>query len=416
MDSFIKNNQLNIFILLDILFLGISICFMFLKKEYNDPTFNYLVNNWLMKPIIDIKITDEKKITSINKLDNQKNLGYIKFSKELSKDINSWEGKNLEIILHNSYYYPNFFKFAKSENKKLCGKDSQNNELYIPSNENCPINYIEITNETHSKIDCEQYKCKSYTLNNGKKIFFSNNYISGYILVQLRVSTENGICDDSNSEIGFNVIKNDYSNSIKCNEGIDKSYNKIDTQNLINFIQDNNNNNNLNENNNNSNIYLYYRSYIGVNNLSLFSEHAIDHITYAKKISEVKNIILFISWIFYSLLSIVLYYKKINYNRKRINYTLIIFFVISIIFNFLFCVHVCGVFLRVKGIIKTVELEGLKYYKTGFRWFIYLNCFIEIGLILDFIFKLKQYKIGKNEIKKIINENLKIKELITKKI
>ena len=159
---------------------------------------------------------------------------------------------------------------------------------------------------------------------------------------------------------------------------------------------------------NNSNIYLYYRSYVGVNNLSLFTEHSIDHITYSKKISEVKNTILFISWILYLFLSLFLYLKKINVKRKWINYTLIIFFVITIIFNFLFCVHVCGVFLRVKGIIKTVDLEGLKYYKTGFKWFIYLNCLIEIGLILDFIFKFNQYKIGKNDINIIINNNLSL--------
>jgi len=406
-ENFIKKNQLIIFLLLDILYLGILICFMFFKKEYNDPTYNYLVNNWLMKPIMDIKIKNEKKITKINKLDNQNNLGYFKFSNDLSKDINSWEGKTLEIILHNSYYYPNFFNFAKLENKKLCGKDSQNNEIYIPSNENCPINYIEITNETYSKINCELYKCKSYMLNNGKKIYFSNNYISGYILVQLRVSYENGICDDFNSEIGFNLINIDNSNSIKCKEGIDNSYNKIDTEKLINFIQDNNIND-INIKNNNSNIYLYYRSYVGVNNLSLFTEHSIDHITYSKKISEVKNTILFISWILYLFLSLFLYLKKINVKRKWINYTLIIFFVITIIFNFLFCVHVCGVFLRVKGIIKTVDLEGLKYYKTGFKWFIYLNCLIEIGLILDFIFKFNQYKIGKNDINIIINNNLSL--------
>ena len=112
-ENFIKKNQLIIFLLLDILYLGILICFMFFKKEYNDPTYNYLVNNWLMKPIMDIKIKNEKKITKINKLDNQNNLGYFKFSNDLSKDINSWEGKTLEIILHNSYYYPNFFNFAK---------------------------------------------------------------------------------------------------------------------------------------------------------------------------------------------------------------------------------------------------------------------------------------------------------------
>ena len=53
-ENFIKKNQLIIFLLLDILYLGILICFMFFKKEYNDPTYNYLVNNWLMKPIMDI--------------------------------------------------------------------------------------------------------------------------------------------------------------------------------------------------------------------------------------------------------------------------------------------------------------------------------------------------------------------------
>ena len=30
-----------------------------------------------------------------------------------------------------------------------------------------------------------------------------------------------------------------------------------------------------------------------------------------------------------------------------------------------------------------ITLENLNYYKTDFRWFIYLNFFIESGLILD---------------------------------
>ena len=56
-ENFIKKNQLKIFLLLDILYLGILICFMFFKKEYNDPTYNYLV---VMFPSLSYTIENAK--------------------------------------------------------------------------------------------------------------------------------------------------------------------------------------------------------------------------------------------------------------------------------------------------------------------------------------------------------------------
>ena len=79
------------------------------------------------------------------------------------------------------------------ENKninKVCGKDSKGNNLYFPSNEHCPINYIEFTsNEYPSLPNYEEYKWTTKSIDSNTYMHYTNDYIEGEILVHLRMST-----------------------------------------------------------------------------------------------------------------------------------------------------------------------------------------------------------------------------------
>ena len=93
-----------------------------------------------------------------------------------------------------------------------------------------------------------------------------------------------------------------------------------------------------------------------------FSEHPVDHVTYAKKIALSKNIVLFISCFYYAFYSF-----------------------------FLYNAHVIFTYFRVKGIVSTVNLDGIKSYKEGIRAFIVYDILILISIIIDFALKLYKF-------------------------
>ena len=53
--------------------------------------------------------------------------------------------------------------------------------------------------------------------------------------------------------------------------------------------------------------------------------------------------------------------------------------------------HVIYTSARVKGIIKTVNLDGLEQYKSGLRWFIITDIVTLFLIFFDFILKLLQF-------------------------
>ena len=60
-------------------------------------------------------------------------------------------------------------------------------------------------------------------------------------------------------------------------------------------------------------------------------------------------------------------------------------------FNFLYNAHVIFTYFRVKGIVSTVNLDGIKSYKEGIRAFIVYDILILIGIIIDFVLKLYKF-------------------------
>ena len=406
MEKYLKIIQIILISVIHV-YLIIFISINLFKTEFNDPPYNYLSRNWLNSPIKEIEILDNPEKTNIKEYDNQKNLGFFK-SDSTKQDLNVFMGKFFKIKKYEPYYYPNFVGYSKKKrNNKICGKDSQGNILYFPKDEECPINLIMITKDdtycNSLKIDC-----KYALLNDSYYLVTSNQNISGEIITQLRINYNNEICADSSVDLTFNNLL-DNSNKYECKNdcGYDNIYHKIGEENVETFL--NNNNIKNMKIKNNDNIFLSYRGYLAVDNIDDFSEHPIDHVTYARKIAFSKNIILFITWFYYLFCSIFIFY--FNDDLKFLCAIQIIFIIdiFFFIFNFAYDIHVIFTFLRVKGIVSTVNLEGLKKYKTGLRWFIILDIFILFGIVFDFVLKLIQFlQYRKNFKKKDYKENKEI--------
>ena len=371
------------------LFSFVFISINLFSTEYNDPPYNYLSKNWLNSPIKNIELKNPSENTKISEYDNQQNLGFFN-SGSKKHDLNIFKGKFYKIERYTPYYYPNFVGFFhKKENNKLCGKDSQGNLLYFPKDKECPLNLIVISND-NEYCSSLNIQCNYQQLNDGKYLVTSNKNINGEIITQLRINYNNEICADSSVDLTFNEFLSDYK-KMECKEeyGYDKIYKKIGEENIQSFLNENNLNNiNIKKN---DNIFLSYRGYLGVDNIDKFSEHPIDHVTYAKRIALSKNIILFIFWfycIFYSIFIFLFYDKKKFICFIKI---LSIIYLIIFIFDFSYDFHVIFTYIRVKGIISTVNLDGLFKYKTGLRWFIVIDIFILCGVAFDFALKLLQY-------------------------
>jgi hypothetical protein len=401
-----------------ILIYGISIYLFSLtsmnlfKTEYNDPPYNYLSRNWLNAPIKSIEILNNTLSNEeiINEFDNQKNLGFFKFASK-KQDINVFMNKYFNIELYKPYYYPNFVGFFhNTKDNKICGKDSQGNLMYFPKNEECPINYISIENYAFYKDICNNLKinCKYQIIDDNNYLVTSTEYIEGEIITQLRINYKNEICADSSVDITFNdlILDIDFEKK-ECSEesGFDKTYHLIGEEDAGKFLHENNLKADLKKI---DKINLSYRGYLGVDYIQNFSEHPVDHVTYAKPISLSKNIILFICCFYYLFCSLFVYYS----DYKSYKYLIIILFIVYFIlfaFNFLYSIHVIFTFFRVKGIVSTVNLDGIQIYKNGLRWFIVTDIFILFGIALDFVLKLLQFLAFKKKCKEdkheiILNE------------
>ena len=379
------------------------------KTEYDDPPFNYLTKNWLNHPIKSISLINSNKNTNIKENDNQNNLGFFN-SKKTQKDINIYKSKYFSIEFDSSLKYKNFVGYYHSDiNKKQCGKDSQGNDLYYPKDSSCPLNLISIENNNNLSL-CDNFHlnitCEYQTLNENYTLITSNEYINGEIITQLRVNSANKkFCANSDIDLTFNdLIQNYPSQECKTDWGYDTIYKKISTDDLSSFLDDNDLLKNDIKIIKNDDIALFYRGYLGVDNLSKFTEHPVDHVTYTKTIALSKNIILFIScfyFIFYSIF-FVLYEgnNKYNWTIKIIFYVYCGLFVL----NFLYNAHVIFTYFRVKDIVSTVNLEGIKSYKNGLNDFIIYDILILVGITLDFCFKLYRFlSFRRNH--NIINDN-----------
>lgn len=388
-----------------LIFTGINL----FKTEYNDPPYNYLTKNWLNHPIKEIELLDNEISTKINEPDNQNILGFFN-SNSLKKDLYSFKGKYFKIKFDTSMKYANFVgKYHLNSDKKKCGIDSQRNDLFYSKEESCPLNLISIVNKNNITLCDESHlniSCKIQPLNDDLVLITSNENIEGEIITQLRINSDDKkICANSDIDKTFDDLIENYPTKQCENEwGYDNIYKKIDSEDLNLFLKDNALLNSVKVIKNGE-ISLFYRGYLGVDNLSKFNEHPVDHVTYARKIALSKDIILFICCFYLIFYNIYFFFFE---GRNKYYCTIkIIFFVhcgVSF-FNFLYDAHVIFTYFRVRGIVSTVNLDGINSYKDAIRPFIIYNILILIGITIDFGYKLYKFLIFRRNYNIINNED-----------
>ena len=253
-DGKIPKNFIFLGIFLSPLLVSFIIVFVLLGiKEYNDGNFNDFYNNWKEGPITSITLVDDENV-------NDKN--YISLSEYNGKNLYKWKGKTFKIERSKTNYFKSFSKKKKKEMTKECGIDSFGNKLYYPSEEECPINYIEFSKNENPYLN--NINIKTLKFNDSNYLHFSNEFVEGKILVDFVVSDHYGPC--SNSKYSKNI--NSFFNENQCNDLIlDYSYINLDKESFNDFKKDNKINENGKNLANMNNIYLYGRTYIANNNL-----------------------------------------------------------------------------------------------------------------------------------------------------
>ena len=256
-----KNLMKNILLKINILNL---ISFAILTKIIT-YSFTYLNNNiikdleenWNLNPINNINLTSNENNIFKKPKKNVDFLGaFSKINKNLIKTdfipneyltndlyFNKWESKNFILNRSKNYEYKRLFSNKKNLTK-ICGTDNNGNNLYFPINENCPLNFIEITNKKTPSLNFSYYE--TIKLNNNKYLHYSNQNIKGKIIVQLRVggnnkNYKNNLCLEKDSSIfNFNfIIENLLSIKNKFNCHFDNRYYELDEMNLTDFLIDN---------------------------------------------------------------------------------------------------------------------------------------------------------------------------------
>lgn len=126
-----------------------------------------VIKNWEAHPI--------KSIELIESVENETN--YF-----------SWKGVNFKYEKMENY---NYFNAYSDKDGQLCGKDSLNNDLYFPLDEECPINDIII-----SQIDKTIDGYKKIDLgNNDSFLYYTNKNIKGKIIIDFKTTnSEKEIC------------------------------------------------------------------------------------------------------------------------------------------------------------------------------------------------------------------------------
>ena len=331
-----------------------------IKKKY-DIFDTELKFNWKMNPL---------KSTITNSLYE------YQFGKKGSWYYTSWKS-NENFPIYKSYSY-NYLNVFNSKNKKVCGKDSQNNDLYFPEEEECPINDIYISTQN---ITMEDYN--KIMLNSGSLyLYYTNKNTEGKILIDLKISGTDGLqlnYDKSNTLCNYldQVLnKGDclyYSefNTIPFYSKIDKS----DACELIScysidysFLE----------------IDLYALYYQGINSLKIDSR--IDIEKYDNKLKTYKRI-LTAKYVFGFFTMVSLFYFNIILCVGQQNFW-IKFFAISLLMFLLIHTILCFVAMimnikYVKNFLNVINADFENKYMNESLWIILLFIIDIILLILD---------------------------------
>ena len=187
-----------------------------INKDYKNNIYN-----WNMNPIKSIKLIN---------INNESNYDF------------QWKSEYFTTEKLNDFDYINLYQ---NSNGKICGKDSFGTDLYFPNDVDCPINKIYFSSSEQDLPDYQKIK-----LNDNKYIYYTNTFIEGKILVELRISQNSDIT--LNPESSSNVLTN------------------------ISFCQE------IDSDSGNEILYLYSINYLGINTSSI-SEKGISKINNLNK-------------------------------------------------------------------------------------------------------------------------------------
>ena len=336
--NLMKNILIKCFILNLISFSILTKIISYSFTYLNNNIIKDLEENWNLNPIFNINFSSIQNNLFKKPKKNFDFLGaFKKINKNLIKSnlipnkyltndlyFNKWETKNFILNRTKNYQYKKLF-INKKNVTKICGTDNNGNNLYFPINENCPINFIEITNEKKPSLNFSYYE--TIYLNNNKYLHYSNQNIKGKIVVQLRVggnikNYKNNLCLEKDSSIfNFNfIVQNILSIKNKFKFHFDNRYYKLDEMNLTDFLIDNDfpiyNNKKDIKTFNNIKYKLYYRSFIGVNSLNKNVDF-LNQFLLLKRI--IKNLIILNSILFIIILFIHIYELYLFLENKFIH-------------------------------------------------------------------------------------------------
>ena len=131
--------------------------YFYIRKNYE-----YINTNWKQNSITSISISNSSNYNS---------------------DIYSLNNFKIEYKKNNYTYYD---ILNNNDNSKICGKDSQGNDLYFPKDVECPVNDIFI-----SKFDLNEYNdyTKIKLKDEDRYLYYTNKKTSGKIVIAIIVST-----------------------------------------------------------------------------------------------------------------------------------------------------------------------------------------------------------------------------------
>ena len=369
-------------ILIPVILSGIGLMY---NPFNNNSFYNDLKKNYEMSPITEIEISRSSTIKNSKDSSyfNPKvpyRLGIIEKSDKKKLYLTEWKKNSFYVSrMDKKYTYPKITRIKNNNNNKICGKDSNGNNLYFPKNEACPINYIEFTN---SEKPTKEYNFITKKIDQSTYMHYTNEYIEGEILVHLRISNNNLPIgnDDYYNELCHYLYEDDNCKS-------DKEYLINDGSKLYGYEEiDNDNSTSINNDDviTNKKIYLYKRSYVGIkSDMKIGNEFF-----YIKSFIDINQSITMICYI---LIGLAILYNYAYESNVIINHFAIVLNLISIILNFI-TIQKYG---KVKKIIDYIDLD-LQFPNKPLFIKLDIGVIVILFLLLTFIIFFFYYKSCKN--------------------
>ena len=169
-------------------------CLAFIYKPYNEEWYKDVIENWKLSPINSIEI-------------NHDNLNDVLNNKIIFNTIDIITLKRIKSKYNYKYLFLN-----NDKNHHPCGMDIFNNFLFLPNNMECPINFIELSNNK-SPMD-KKFNYTTITISDNLFLHYSNNNIYGYLYnnISLEITERNSLEGYKlNDNLILNLITNNYS-------------------------------------------------------------------------------------------------------------------------------------------------------------------------------------------------------------